>query len=256
MSDELRLRQICLVAPALAPLESQLAAILDLKAVHRDPGLARYGLENVILAIGPRFVEIVAPIEANTAAERFLVRSEGHGGYMAIFDCADPDRRALQAERLGVPVINRLQHDGYTGRQLHPKQCRAAMIEFNHTVGGDALDGPYWPAGPHWQQAIRSTQARQLDGVDLSTPTPADLAQHWSRLLAREASGPSSCYRIETGGADLRFLPGDDERELLSALRLTVTDPARALAAADRLGLPTNADRFRLAGVDWVLDPA
>lgn len=255
MSAAPRLRQVCLVAPALAPLEPLLADILDLHVVHRDPNLARYGLENRMLAAGPRFIEIVAPIETNTAAGRFLERSQGRGGYMAIFDCADPGPRADHAARLGVPVINRLHHESYTGRQLHPKHCRAAMIEFNHTEGGEALDGPYWPAGPHWQQARPSGVVQRLTGIELCSPEPETLARHWSRILqcTPDAADPR---RIDSGGAELRFVAGDDTREYLGALRLAVTDPARALDSARRLGLAIATDRFRLAGVDWVLETA
>ena len=85
-----RLRQVCLVAPALAAPERALAAVLGAAPCHRDPHLARYGLENVIFRLGDRFIEIVAPTEDGTAAGRFLERSGGRGGYMAIFDCEDP----------------------------------------------------------------------------------------------------------------------------------------------------------------------
>lgn len=254
MSHDLRLRQVCLAAPELAPLETPLAEILDLHVVHRDPNLARYGLENFILALGPRFIEIVAPIKPDTAVERFLKRSAGRGGYMAIFDCPDPDARAERAEDLGVSVINRLQHESYTGRQLHPRDCRAAMIEFNHTEGGETLDGPYWPAGPHWQEARPSSVVRQLDGIDLNSPVPEELALHWSRILQCRAGQEWDQYRIDAGGADLCFLPDEQPREHLSAVHLTLTDPANALDTARRLGLHTGPDHFRLAGVRWVLN--
>ena len=110
-----RLRQVCLVAPALAAPERALAAVLGAASCHRDPHLARYGLENVIFRLGDRFIEIVAPIEDGTAAGRFLERSGGRGGYMAIFDCEDPERRARDAEALGVPVVNRMRVDAYLG---------------------------------------------------------------------------------------------------------------------------------------------
>ena len=58
-----RLRQVCLVAPALAAPERALAAVLGAASCHRDPHLARYGLENVIFRLGDRFIEIVAPTE-------------------------------------------------------------------------------------------------------------------------------------------------------------------------------------------------
>lgn len=250
-----RLRQVCLVAPELAPLEDALAAILDLRVVHRDPNLARYGLENIIVAVGPRFIEVVAPVEDDTAAGRFLQRSGGHGGYMAIFDGADPDERAAHAESLGIEVVNRLQHESYTGRQLHPRDCRAAMIEFNHTEGGADPYGPYWPAGPDWRDAPPSKVARRLDGIELHTPVPEDLALHWSRILRSDREPLENGFRVDADGADLHFRFSENPRECLGALRLTVADPDAALRRAADRGLPVGADHFDLAGVQWRLNP-
>ena len=242
-----RLRQVCLVAPALAAPERALAAVLGAASCHRDPHLARYGLENVIFRLGDRFIEIVAPIEDGTAAGRFLERSGGRGGYMAIFDCEDPERRARDAEALGVPVVNRLRVDAYLGMQLHPKACRAAMIEFNRTDGGEALDGPYWPAGPDWQAAPQPDPPCLLHAVTLDSPDPGDLANHWGRLLDVTVDG----HTAETGGVALRFQAG--EKECLSALSLRSADPDTLLARAEAQGLAADRAGFELAGVRWHL---
>ncbi len=78
----LRLRQIALVAERLNPIEELFAQLLDLRACFRDPGVARFGLENALFAVGNQFIEVVAPIEENTAASRYLDRRGGDGGYM------------------------------------------------------------------------------------------------------------------------------------------------------------------------------
>ena len=57
----LRLRQVCLAARTLEPMVSDIAAIFGLKVCHRDPNVARYGLENALLPVGDSFIEIVAP---------------------------------------------------------------------------------------------------------------------------------------------------------------------------------------------------
>ncbi len=125
MADYLRLRQICLVARELEPVVADIRAILGLEICHRDSGVAKYGLANALLPIGTSFLELVAPVEANTAAGRFLDRSGGHGGYMAIFDCGDPERRRRHAEALGIRVANVIEYAEYLGIQLHPRDCRA-----------------------------------------------------------------------------------------------------------------------------------
>ncbi|MGB1202861.1 MAG: hypothetical protein ACPG75_04780, partial [Alloalcanivorax venustensis] len=225
------------------------AAVLGAAPCHRDPHLARYGLENVIFRLGDRFIEIVAPIEDGTAAGRFLERSGGRGGYMAIFDCEDPERRARDAEALGVPVVNRMRVDAYLGVQLHPKACRAAMIEFNRTDGGAALDGPYWPAGPDWQAAPQAEPPCRLDAVVLDSPTPGDLAAHWGSLLGITVADD---HRADAGGVALRFQPG--RKECLSALSLRSADPDLLLARAGAEGLAVDRGGFELAGVRWQLE--
>lgn len=248
----LRLRQICLVARELSTPVADLEHILDLHVCHRDPKLARYGLENVILPIADRFVEIVAPIRQDTTAERFLERSDGKGGYMAIFDCDDPVARSEHANSLGVVEVNRMRIEGYLGVQLHPRDCRAAMIEFNHTEGGDALDGPYWPAGPDWRNARGSKVSQALVGVDLETPVPEDLATHWGRLLELPVKRIKNDPTLNRDDLELRFRHGDDQRECLGALRLKVDDPDAVLNRAEQRGYSLSAGGFRLAGMVWL----
>ena len=81
---KLSLRQIALVASRLTPIEQALIDIFDLSPCHRDPAVAAYGLENVLLPIGRQFLEVVAPTRDATAAGRYLERRHGDGGYMVI----------------------------------------------------------------------------------------------------------------------------------------------------------------------------
>ena len=67
MPETPRLRQICLAAPRLAPVVDDLQAILGLSVCHRDPKLIAYGLENALLPIGTDFLEVVAPLQPDTA---------------------------------------------------------------------------------------------------------------------------------------------------------------------------------------------
>ena len=258
MTNDLRLRQVCLVAPALEPAVSDLAAILELEVCFRDPAVGAYGLENALLPIGASFVEIVAPIRGDTAAGRFLERSRGRGGYMAIFDCADPEARRAHAEEIGVRVAHVIRHDDYLGVQLHPRDCRAAMIELNRTREGATLYGAYHPAGPHWTSAIRTTQAKSLIEVEIESPDPAGLAAHWSRILQatlpdEERLGP----RITLPFGALRFEAVSlGQPECLGALRIAVADVGRALDAAGRRQRAVRDSSFDLAGVAFRLQPA
>lgn len=245
----LRLRQICLVAPDLEPAVGDLAAILGLEVCYRDPNVAHYGLVNALLPIDSILLEVVAPVEEGTAAGRFLAKSGGQGGYMAIFSCADPGERKRNAERLGVRVAHEIDRPPYHGVQLHPRDCRGAFIEFNTTAGSDNVFGPYSPAGPDWTRAIRREVTRTLTGFEMQSPEPAALAVHWGRLLGvaprTTADGASE---IALGNARLRFRAGG--REAMTGLDLDVVDPAAVIAAAERRGHAICIRGFTIAGVD------
>ena len=141
MAPYMRLRQICLVAPQLAPVISDIAEIMGLAVCYRDGNVAKYGLENALLPVDTIMLEVVAPFKDGTTAGRFIEKTGGRGGYMAIFCCNDPDERGRNANAMGVRTANVIDHAPYHGVQLHPRDCRAAFIEFNHTEGSDDILG-------------------------------------------------------------------------------------------------------------------
>jgi hypothetical protein len=245
MAGYLRLRQICLVAPSLEPVASQIGEIMGLARGYQDPGVGKYGLENVVIPVDTIMLEVVAPTEPGTAAGRFLDKTGGRGGYMAIFCCDDPDARGRAAEAIGVRVANVIDHAPYHGVQLHPRDCRAAFIEFNHTAGSDDILGAYPPAGPDWQQSIRMDVTQALVAVEMQSPDPQNLAQHWGRILG---IAPSSSAGIALPNAEFAFVEG--KSEAMTALTFKVANIARIRDAAKAHGLAVTGDGFALAGVD------
>ncbi|WP_334189198.1 VOC family protein [Noviherbaspirillum sp.] len=247
----LRLRQICLAAPDLAPAERIFETVLGLSPCYRDPNVQRYGLENVLYPVGTDFIEIVVPTRPGTAAGRFLEQRGGRGGYMVILDCDDPQRRADRAEALGIRVANRLQYEDYTGMQLHPRDTGAAMIEFNHTHGGEAIDGPYHPAGPDWQRHVRNDTTRRMLSIDITAPDPASFASRWAQILERPLTSlPGQMPQIDLDGGAIRFVPADDAGQpFLSGITLQVADPQRMQSEAALAGCKAEGDGFWLCGV-------
>src|SRR3954453_18182576 len=106
MAGYTRLRQICLVAPKLQPVVEDIAAVMGLEVCFRDGNVAKYGLENALLPVGTILLEVVAPLQPGTAAGRFIDKTSGRGGYMAIFCCDDPDERGRHAGEVGVRIAN------------------------------------------------------------------------------------------------------------------------------------------------------
>jgi len=250
MADYLRLRQICLVAPQLEPLIPDIAAIMGLNVCYRDGNVAKYGLENALLPVDTILLEVVAPTQPGTAAGRFIEKTGGRGGYMAIFCCDDPDARGRHANAIGVRTANVIDHAPYHGVQLHPRDCRAAFIELNHTAGSDDRLGSYPPAGPDWQKSIRTDVTQALTEVEMQSPDPEGLAEHWTRILglsAREVEEgetelvlPNACFRFARG-----------ETEIMSGLTFRVADVATVCDAARRKGYAVADNSFLLGGVTF-----
>jgi hypothetical protein len=248
--SQMRLRQVCLVAPHLQPVVDDIAAILGLDVCYRDPHVAKYGLENALLPVDSTLLEVVAPTKPGTAAGRFIEKSGGHGGYMAIFACEDPDERGRHAAGIGVRTANVIDHPPYHGVQLHPRDCRAAFIEFNHTEGSDDIYGPYPPAGPDWHKSIRQNVTRGLTEVTLQSPDPLSLASHWSRIIGIELTrSRSGDPQIALVNGALRFTKG--AQEAMAGLTFRVNDVAQVCGAARARGCPGAGDAFLLGGVTF-----
>jgi hypothetical protein len=252
MAPYMRLRQICLVAPHLEPLIPDIAAIMGLQVCYRDDNVEKYGLVNALLPVDTILLEVVAPFRDGTAAGRFIERTGGRGGYMAIFCCDDPDAHGARANAMGVRTANVITHAPYHGVQLHPRDCRAAFIEFNHTDDSDDVLGTYPPAGPDWQKFIRKDVTQAITGVELQSPDPVGLAEHWGRIIGVAASNNGE------GGAELklpngvlRFVKGADE--IMSALDFRVGGIAEVCEAAKARGYNVSGNEFFIGGVNFRL---
>jgi hypothetical protein len=252
MASFVRLRQICLVAPHLEPVISDIAGIMGLEVCYRDGNVAKYGLENALLPVDTILLEVVAPFQAGTAAGRFLDKTGGRGGYMAIFCCDDPDERGRHAGKIGVRTAHVIDHPPYHGVQLHPRDCRAAFIEFNHTAGSDNILGPYPPAGPDWQKSIRKDVTQALTGVEMQSPDPQGLAEHWGRIVGIAAGKAQNGEgELKLPNCSFRFVKG--ESEIMSGLTFRVGDVAAVRDAAKARGHAVSGDAFSLGGVTFHL---
>ncbi len=250
MARYIRLRQICLVAPRLAPVISDIAELMGLAVCYRDGNVATYGLENALLPVDTILLEVVAPFRDGTAAGRFIEKTGGRGGYMAIFCCDDPDAIGRRANAMGVRTANVIDHPPYHGVQLHPRDCRAAFIELNHTEGSDDILGPYPPAGPDWQKFIRKDVTQALTAVEMQSPDPMGLAAHWGRIIGlTPASLGNGESELKLPNASFRFVKGDSE--IMSALEFRVADPACVLHAARTKGHAVAGNEFLLGGVTF-----
>ncbi|MEM7406542.1 MAG: hypothetical protein AAF458_14680 [Pseudomonadota bacterium] len=245
----LRLRQICLVAAEIEKPTEQLRQVFGLEVCYIDPNVGRFGLENRLLPIGNQLLEIVAPVEAGTAAERYLNRRGGDGGYMIITQCDSHPHRHTRVESLGVRVAHHLVHDDYRGMQLHPRDTGGTFFEIDQQLDDDAPDGNWHPAGPDWQSGRRTGIVDAILAAEVQSPDPLSLAERWGDIAELPIVATDDYFAMELENAEVRFTPLRDERgEGLSALHLRGVDGEAARDRALELGLVADDGVIEICG--------
>ncbi len=234
-----RLRQMVIAAYSL-DTAGELAEVLGLGAPYIDPGVAEFGLENRVYAIGDQFLEVVIPTAETAPAARFLKRG-GAGGYMAIFQTADLAAARARTDAAGIRRVWNTDLDDIAASHLHPGDIGGAIVSLD-----EARPPESWRwAGPGWE-ARRVPGA--LTGAVLTSPEPGRLAARWANVIGADAHG--SLVKLPGAGIDIR--PGPQDR--LTHLRIALPDPGPAAARAIRLGLDVVGTEVTLGGVGLVLE--
>ena len=247
----LRLRQICLVARELEPVEAQLTAILGTEVCHRDPGVGKYGLHNALWALGGTFLEVVAPKDpkSDTAAGRYLERRKGNGGYMYILDCDDLDARREHFKAMNVRVVQDL-HSGddniwSEAIHLHPRDTGGCLLSIDRHSGAENTMGGYHWAGSTWQE--KANPDIVITAATMQCDDPVATAERWGLILRRPLLDAGENVRVmNLDNARAFFTPLADQRgEGLTEVHLRCGDVAGVLARAEQQKLRTgqNADQ-------------
>lgn len=245
----LRLRQIALVARELAPVEKQLTEVLGIAVCYRDPGVAHFGLENALMPIGNQLLEVVAPIQENTAGGRYLDRRGGDGGYMVITQCDDHMPRRKRVEELGVRLAHKFETDAFRNMQLHPKDTGATFFEIDEQCGPNAhdADGPWEPAGPDWKSGRKLDRVSGIVAAELQCNDPAAVAAKWAEIAELPVSSTNT---IELENATLRFVPCTDGRpEGLGGIDVVAADKDAILRDAQSIDAKTGDNQVYLCGM-------
>ena len=256
----IQLRQICLVAEELAPVIDDLTAILGVNSVYIDPGVGKFGLENNLLAIVCYFLELVAPIEDNTAGGRYLERRGGDGGYMVITQADSIDTwRTVRPQALdnGVRVALESEREDWNLCQLHPGDMKAAFLEIESDAHND-FNGNWHPVGGlGWEDKVKQDVTVDFLAVELQGPDPADLSDLWSRVTGVPAQLRGTDLIVPLNNVELRFVEATDGRGPgLGGLDVAVADRAAILAAAKARDCYVSDERVDICGVRWLLRDA
>jgi Glyoxalase-like domain len=237
-----RLRQVALVAAELGPVADRLQSELGLGAPFRDPGVGAFGLENAVFSVGDTFIEVVAPIEPDTAGGRYLAKHGGDGGYMAIFQVPDLTEARRRVADLGIRVVWTSDYPDIGGTHLHPKDVPGAIVSLDWAEPPDTWR---W-AGPAWTGRAPDVPPGGVRGLTVDSSEPAALARRWGSVLGIEPDieGGGASIGLDAGGQVIRFAAAEAGRDArISEVTVALPESTGAAAAIDIGGV-----RFVLTG--------
>jgi hypothetical protein len=200
-----RLRQVALVARDCGRASAELRQAFGWPPPFHDPGVGAFGLTNAVFAVGDTFVEVVAPVQANTTAGRYLERRGGDGGYMAIFQVPELAAARRRVAALGVRVVWTADLPDMAGTHLHPKDVPGAIVSLDWA---DPEQSWRW-AGPAWTQQAPEHAPGGISGLTIEVGDPPAAAQRWADVLgiAARTNGNAAMAELPESGQLLRFVP-------------------------------------------------
>ena len=213
----IRLRQVALVAAHRDAVVAELCTFLGVSVCFEDPGVAVFGLHNALMTIGDQFLEVVSPTTEGTTAGRLLEKRGGDGGYMAIFEVDDLDRRMEHVAELGVRIVWSGDFPEIRGRHLHPRDVGGAIVSLDQPEPS----GSWLWAGP-WRAHEETAVVTTIAGVDVAAEDPHKMQARWDELGIHHS---------------VRFVPAGRRGEGIDAVDFVATDRGRAGATATICGV-------------------
>jgi hypothetical protein len=201
-----RIRQAVLVAADLEPLVTRLRAHLGrwvrIPEPYRDPGVAEFGVENAVLAVGDSFLEVLAPVRPDTAVGRHLARRGGGAGYMVMLQVTDMAATRRRVSALDVRVVWQVALPDATDLHLHPRDVPGALVAV------DTMDPPgswRW-GGPAFTGRVAEPVAGGLVSLRVAVPDPRAAARRWA-AVAGVAPAPGTMITLAGGRQLIEFVP-------------------------------------------------
>ena len=234
----MRLRQIALVTPELRAIEHEICDKLGLEVCYRDPGLSHFGLRHGLYAIGDQILEVVAPKQPGTTAERFLERRGGEGGYMVLLQTENIEQHKSRLTEIDIRIV----HDGeiaekdasIRGIHLHPKDVGGAILSLDEAHPPESW---LW-AGQDWLYHSLNGVVTGINAIDIQANDPDAMAERWSNAIGI----PSHSRVVALEDAEIVFVAATDGRgDGLSSASLVAKDRNRA------------GDSMRICGFDFRL---
>jgi catechol 2,3-dioxygenase-like lactoylglutathione lyase family enzyme len=171
----IRLRQVALVAADLDREVDALCTTLGLRVCFNEPGMTTFGLHNALMVIGDQFLEVVSPTEEGTTAGRLLDKRHGDGGYMAMYEVDDLDRRVDHLQAHGVRIVWSGDLPDIRGRHLHPRDVGGTLVSVDQPVP----NGSWTWGGPSWVAHGETSVVAAIAGVVVGATDPEAMRARW-----------------------------------------------------------------------------
>ncbi|MDV6268970.1 MULTISPECIES: VOC family protein [Rhodococcus] len=211
------LRQIVLIVPDLGEAVARAREIFGFTSCTRDvEAMEELGFIHEIFSFADTFIEIVAPIDADSPHGQMVAR-QGAGGYMVDVQVANLDELVDRAGRLDIAPLFVQGFEGHRISQWHPKTL-GTLAEFDQVEPHDT-----WHFAPGIFEASCTDVARDIIGAEISTDDPKVMAQKWSQVVGAPVLGNAT---VELAKGSITFVPADG-RKGLTAVDVIATDPAR-----------------------------
>ena len=113
---------------------------------------------------------------------------------------------------------------------------------------------PIRPAGPHWQKHIKKEVTQAIAGVEMQSPDPTGLAEHWGKIIGvAVTNGADGVPELKLPNSTFRFVKG--AADIMSGLDFRVGDVADVCEAAKARGYEVKGNAFFIGGVTFQLFP-
>jgi hypothetical protein len=217
----LRLRQAVLAARDLHPVVAELRAALGLGEPFRDPGVGAFGLHNAVMALGDTFIEVVSPVQPDTAAGRHLDRRGGDSGYMVMFELDDVAAARRRAADAGIREVYAAELDDMIDVHLHPRDIGGAIVAVDQALP----PGSWRWAGPGWEGAIPEHDPGGIRGATIEAADPQAMCARWAQVLGVAPADGGTVLPLD-GGGSVRFAPAGERGEGLAGVDVEVAGAA------------------------------
>ena len=216
-----RLRQVAVASLDGHEVFDQLQAIFGLSSGYRDPGVAEFGLENNVFAVGDQFLELVRPVTHEAAVWRFLEKKGVRGaGYMVVLEVDDVAPFSARAQASGCRVVLGADSDTWSTLHLHPRDM-GSLVSVDHDKRGE-----WAPAGPDWRGHSRASALSGIAGVRIAAAAadPDAMASRWAAFLGIPHSAGG---RLRLGRGTIEFVAAASGSEGLVAVDLCASHERR-----------------------------